>query len=110
VTPLLHFILLHPNFAQPQNGKKATENTKPKPILPDTYTHVFGTPTFPKSWKPKFRKEQQSGSLGSQIKQKNVTAPHENNHPIKFLLSTSLGIGKLRFTKINISRAGNQQH
>jgi hypothetical protein len=70
----------------------------------------LGLPLSPSLGNPNLGKNNKVGHLGSQIKQKNVTAPHENNHPIKFLLSTSLGIGKLRFTKLIISRAGNQQH
>ncbi len=47
------------------------------------YTHVFGTPTFPKSWKPKFRKEQQSGSLGKSNQAKECNSSPWKQSPNK---------------------------
>jgi hypothetical protein len=45
----------------------------------------LGLPLSPSLGNPNLGKNNKVGHLGSQIKQKNVTAPHENNHPIKFL-------------------------
>jgi hypothetical protein len=102
-------------FSAPISHNHKTEQklhkTQNRNQFSQIHTPMFlGLPLSPSLGNPNLGKNNKVGHLRRQIKQKNVTAPHENKHPIKFLLSTSLGIGKLRFTKLIISRAGNQQH